>query len=64
MDIKTVTSTLRPLLNLSNEVTETNFSYQMLLATQILQTGKPVEQMTLAEIQQLIEQANDEYEGS
>lgn len=63
MDIKTLCTTLQPLLDLSREVTETNFQFQTLLVNRIQQTGKPVDQLTVAEVQQLADDATAEYQA-
>lgn len=61
MDLKTVCDTLRPLFELSHEVMETNAPYQWLLAERVLQAGKPLEQMTLTEVRQLVDTATADY---
>lgn len=58
MDVKTICNTLRPLFDLIAEVDETNAHYQQLLAERVLETGKTLDDMTLAEVRQLIELAN------
>ena len=55
MNIRTLCDTLQPLFDLSTEVMETNFHYQCLLAERIQKAGKPLEQMTLAEVRQLVD---------
>ncbi|NWO05795.1 MAG: hypothetical protein HLX50_08910 [Alteromonadaceae bacterium] len=62
MDVKTICNTLRPLFDLTAEVHETNAHYQQLLAEQILEAGKALDDMTLAEVRQLIERANADFE--
>lgn len=62
MDVKTVCNTLRPLSDLVMEVAEINFHFESLLAEQIQRASKPLEDMTLTEINQLIAAANTEYQ--
>lgn len=64
MDIRTLMSILQPLFSLCTEVMNTNFQFQTLLASRIQQTGKPVEEMTLAEIRQLVDEVTAEYQAN
>ncbi|MCK7547166.1 hypothetical protein ACFQGA_09425 [Marinobacter koreensis] len=64
MNLKTLCDTLRPLFDLSTEVMETNFHYQQLLAERIQKAGKPLEQLTLAEVRQLVDAVSDDYEAA
>ena len=64
MNIKTLCDTLRPIFDLSSDVMETNFHYQCLLAERIQATGKPLEEMTLAEVRKLINLANADYQAA
>jgi len=43
---------------------ETNFHYQCLLAERIQKAGKPLEQMTLAEVRQLVDAATADYQAA
>lgn len=64
MDTATVCNILRPLWELSAEVAGTNAHYQILLAERILNSEKPLNQMTLAEILELVELANSDFKAA
>ena len=64
MNIRTLCDTLQPLFDLSTEVMETNFHYQCLLAERIQKAGRPLEQMTLAEVRQLVDAATADYQAA
>tara|TARA_R110002094_G_scaffold206495_1_gene177093 strand:- start:595 stop:807 length:213 start_codon:yes stop_codon:yes gene_type:complete len=64
MDIKTVCNTLQPIFDLSSDVMETNLQYQKVLARLIQrqqEAGKPLEEMALREIRELVRAANTQY---
>lgn len=64
MDIVTLMSILRPLFELSTEVMGTNFQLQARLARSIQQSGKTVDQMTVAQIRQLVDAARAEHHAN